>query len=123
MVNKLKIYTVLIILVIGFIFLGLGCTGKNSGGSTADQRSIYVKGSDTIKPLAEVEAEKFMEKNPGKSIIVKGGGSSVGIEALINGTVDIADASREITDNEIKAAQMKGINPVEHNVPVAMGRS
>lgn len=117
--NKLKIYKVLIILVIGFVFLGLGCTGKNSGSSTpaaADQQSIYAKGSDTIKPLAEVEAEKFMEKNPGKSIIVKGGGSSVGIEALIKGTVDIADASREMTDNEIEAAQKNGINPMEHTI-------
>ncbi|AKB37260.1 Phosphate ABC transporter, periplasmic phosphate-binding protein PstS [Methanosarcina siciliae C2J] len=110
MVDKLKIYKILTILVIGFVFLGLGCTGKNSG------RSIYVKGSDTIKPLAEAEAEKFMEKNPGKSIIVKGGGSSVGIEALINGMIDIADASREMTDKEIEAAQKNGINPVQHTI-------
>jgi phosphate transport system substrate-binding protein len=110
MVDKLKIYKIPTILVIGFVFLGLGCTGKNSG------RSIYVKGSDTIKPLAEAEAEKFMEINPGKSIIVKGGGSSVGIEALINGTIDIADASREMTDKEIEAAQKNGINPVQHTI-------
>jgi phosphate transport system substrate-binding protein len=123
---------VLFTLLIGFVFLGLGCTGKNSGSSTPDenkssestpqtatspdQQSIYAKGSDTMKPLAEFEAEKFMEKNPGKSVIVRGGGSSVGIEALINGTVDIADASREMTDNEIEVAQKNGINPVQHTV-------
>jgi phosphate transport system substrate-binding protein len=132
MVNNLKTYTLLTILVFGFVFLGLGCTGKNSGGSTseknehsdvatqtaatASQQSIYIKGSDTIKPLAEFEAEEFMEKNPGKSIIIKGGGSSVGIEALINGTVDIADASRDMTENEIKAAQRNGVNPVKTTI-------
>lgn len=113
--NKPTIYTVLTILVIGFIFMGLGCTGKNPfAGTSANHQSIYVKGSDTIKPLVEVEAEKFMEKNPGKSIIIEGGGSYIGIAALINGMVDIADASREITENEIKAAQKNGINPVDH---------
>jgi phosphate transport system substrate-binding protein len=132
MANKLKTYIVLTLLVIGFAFLGLGCTGKKSGSSTpdenksseatpqtataADQQSIYAKGSDTILPLAEVEAEKFMEKNPGRSIIVKGGGSSVGIAALINRTVDIADASREMTNNENKAAQTNSINPVAHTI-------
>jgi phosphate transport system substrate-binding protein len=114
-VNKSKIHTVLAILVIGFVFLALGCTGKTpQEGTSANRQTIYIKGSDTIKPLAEVEAEKFMEKNQGKSLIVEGGGSSIGIEALINGTVDIADASREMTEYEIKAAQKNGINPVAH---------
>jgi phosphate transport system substrate-binding protein len=57
-----------------------------------------------------------MRENPGKSIIVKGGGSSIGIAALINGTVDIADASREMTDNEIKDAQKNSIDPVAHTI-------
>lgn len=117
MANKFEIYTVLTLLIIGFVFLGLGCTGKNPRSDTSsDQQTIYVKGSDTIKPLAEVEAEKFMVKNPGKNIIVEGGGSSVGVEALINGTVDIADASREMTENEIKSAQKNGINPVSTTI-------
>jgi phosphate transport system substrate-binding protein len=117
MVNKLKIYIVLTISVIGFVFLGLGCSGKNPQADTStNQQTIYAKGSDTIKPLAEVEAEKFMEKNPGKNIIVKGGGSSTGIESFINGTIDIADASREITDNETQNAQRNGINPMEHTI-------
>ena len=34
MANKLKTYTILILLVIGFVFLGIGCAGKNSGGSS-----------------------------------------------------------------------------------------
>ena len=130
MANKLEIYTVFIILVIGFTVLGLGCTGKNNGGfpsdgnesqevipqgtTAADLQSIYVKGSDTIKPLVEVEAEEFMKKNPGKTIIVKGGGSSIGISALIDGTVDIADASREMNENETASAQKNRINPIAY---------
>ena len=54
-----------------------------------------------------------MNENPGKSVTVTGGGSGVGITALIDGEVDIATASREMKTDEIKAAEANGINPVE----------
>jgi phosphate transport system substrate-binding protein len=129
--NKLKTYTVLILLVIGFSFLGIGCTGKNSGVSppnssevtpvekataAAEAQSISVKGSDTILPLAQAEAEEFMKESSGKSVSVTGGGSGVGIAALIDGQVDIATASREITANETEAATKNGINPVKQTI-------
>ena len=122
MANKLKTYTILILVVIGLVFLGIGCTGKgpspaNNTPSTGAQ-SISVKGSDTILPLAQAEAEAFMNEsaNAGKSISVTGGGSGVGIAALIDGTTDIADASREITVNETANAQKKGVNPVNTTI-------
>ena len=124
MANKLKSYTILILLVIGLVFLGIGCTGsENSEGSSPTEKTpagesegISLKGSDTVLPLAQAEAEEFMNENSGKSITVTGGGSGVGIAALIDGEVDIATASREIDANETEAAKKNGINPVRNDI-------
>ena len=62
--------------------------------------ALTVKGSDTMVILAQRWAEEYMKANPGKKIQVTGGGSGVGIAALINGTTDIADASRAMRDDE-----------------------
>jgi phosphate transport system substrate-binding protein len=78
--------------------------------------AIQVKGSDTIVHLSSAWAEKFMQKNPGIEVSVTGGGSGTGLAALINGTADIANASRPITAGEISAAQGKGFEPVENVV-------
>ncbi|HEY5592083.1 MAG TPA: phosphate ABC transporter substrate-binding protein [Paludibacter sp.] len=58
-----------------------------------------IKGSDTVLPLAQKEAEVFGKKT-GKSVAVIGGGSGVGIAALIEGTTDIAMASRSMKFDE-----------------------
>jgi len=124
MANKLKRYTILILLMIGLVFLGIGCTGtKNNEGSSptegtpaGESEGIFLKGSDTVLPLAQAEAEEFMNENSGKSITVTGGGSGVGIAALIDGEVNIATASREMTDDEIKSAEAKGIKPVKTDI-------
>ncbi len=63
-------------------------------------RNITVKGSDTLVILGQKWAEVYMQKNPGTSIQVTGGGSGVGIAALINGTTDICEASRPMRDTE-----------------------
>ena len=59
-----------------------------------------IKGSDTCLPLSQKEAEVFMKANPGAGITVTGGGSGVGIAALIEGTTDIAQSSRAIKFDE-----------------------
>jgi phosphate transport system substrate-binding protein len=86
-----------------------------SGGS---QQTIQNKGSDTMVNLALAWAEAYRELRPDVAIAVTGGGSGTGIAALINGTVDIANASREMKDNEIEQAQANGIEPVEHLVAI-----
>jgi phosphate transport system substrate-binding protein len=65
--------------------------------------AVTVKGSDTMVILAQRWAEAYMKKNPAKKVQVTGGGSGTGIAALVNGTTDIADASRAMKDSE-KAA-------------------
>jgi phosphate transport system substrate-binding protein len=71
------------------------------------------KGSDTLVNLALAWAERYQDLRPDVSIAVTGGGSGTGIAALLNGTVDIANASRAITSVEIEAARATGIEPIE----------
>lgn len=71
-------------------------------------------GSTTVLPVAEKWAEAFHEQNSNVDINVSGGGSGTGIKALIDGTADIANASRPIKDEETQLAQDNGIDPVEH---------
>jgi phosphate transport system substrate-binding protein len=66
----------------------------------ASAGNVTVKGSDTMVILAQRWAETYMKKNPSKKVQVTGGGSGTGIAALVNGTTDIADASRAIKPDE-----------------------
>ena len=67
-----------------------------------------IKGSDTCLPLSQKEAEVFMKTNSGTSVTVTGGGSGVGIAALIEGTTDIAHSSRAIKFDEKQKMQEGG---------------
>jgi phosphate transport system substrate-binding protein len=74
--------------------------------------TLTITGSTTVLPIAQMAAEKFMELHPKVNISVRGGGSGVGIAALIDGTTDIADASRSIKTKEIVTCRSKGIDPI-----------
>ena len=67
-----------------------------------------IKGSDTCLPLSQKEAEMFMRAKSGTSVTVTGGGSGVGISALIEGTTDIAQSSRAIKFDEKQKMQEGG---------------
>jgi len=77
---------------------------------------IQNKGSDTLVNVAQAWAEKYRDVNPEVAVAVSGGGSGTGIAAMINGTVDIANASRKMKKKEQKLAKKRGQNPVEHIV-------
>jgi phosphate transport system substrate-binding protein len=62
--------------------------------------SFKIKGSDTVLPLSQMEAENYMKKNSNTSITVTGGGSGVGLSALLSGTTDIAQSSRKMKIEE-----------------------
>ena len=78
----------------------------------AGGRTLVLTGSTTVLPIAQLCAEKFMDQHPDVNISVRGGGSGVGIAALIDGTCDIAMASRPMKTKELKSARGKGINPL-----------
>jgi phosphate transport system substrate-binding protein len=67
-----------------------------------------IKGSDTCLPLSQKEAENYMNGDPSKTVTVTGGGSGVGISALIEGTTDIAQSSRKIKFEEKQKIQEGG---------------
>lgn len=79
-----------------------------AGYVVAQKTSIKVKGSDTVLPLSQKEAEKYMKSDPNASITVVGGGSGVGIAALLDGTTDIAMASRSMKMSEKLKMQEAG---------------
>jgi phosphate transport system substrate-binding protein len=73
----------------------------------AQARNITIKGSDTMVILGQRWAESYMKNNPSVKIQVTGGGSGVGLAALINGTTDIAESSRPMKDAEKTQLQQK----------------
>ncbi len=84
--------------------------------SQAGEGQLVVQGSTTVLPIAQAAAEVFMQNNSQANISVRGGGSGTGIAALIEGTCDIATASRPMKVKEILLCQKKGISPVPHIV-------
>ena len=82
------------------------------------QGMIMIKGSDTLINLVQNLSEAYMEVDPNTAIAVTGGGSGVGIAALISNTVDIANSSRDIKGKEIAAAKDNGVVAVEVAVAI-----
>ena len=74
-------------------------------------KDITIKGSTTVLPIAQITAEVFMERHPDAKISVQGGGSGIGIAAIIDGTCDIGDSSRSMKEHELRNAVGKGVNP------------
>ncbi len=101
--------------------LSAGCGGQQATASETSpavnqERALQNKGSDTMVNLALAWAETYQVVKPDVPIAVTGGGSGTGIAALINGTVDIANASREMKESEIEEARQNGVTPQEHIV-------
>jgi phosphate transport system substrate-binding protein len=114
-------YSIFILLFLTLVLAACRTDGSlpplgSDGG--VSQRALQNKGSDTLVNLALAWAEAYRDIDPGLSIAVTGGGSGTGIAALINGTVDIANASRQMKDDEIDAARENGVDPVEHVVAI-----
>lgn len=85
-------------------------------GCGAPERTTSQIGSTTLLPLAEEWRAAFNKEHPEVEIAVSGGGSGTGIKALISGSADIANSSREIKDKEMEQARAAGVDPVEHVV-------
>jgi phosphate transport system substrate-binding protein len=94
--NTIKFKTA--ILLIAVMIIGFSFTAINK---------VTIKGSDTMVILSQKWAEAYMKKKPGTSIQVTGGGTGVGLAALINGSTDIANASRPIKSNELEKLKAK----------------
>jgi len=94
---------------------GCGKSETSSGGDAAKKQTIQNKGSDTMVNLAQAWAEEYKKVVPDVDVEVSGGGSGVGIAALEKGTIDIANASRNMKPEEIEAAKKNtGKTPGNH---------
>ena len=94
-----------------------GCAQQVPAPSDSEiSGSFKVIGSNTVTPLTTVWAEDFMKMNPKVNIAVSGPGSGVGIANLIDGTTDIAQASRKMKSKEYDQAKEKGVSPYEIQV-------
>lgn len=85
--------------------------------AATDIQAQRIKGSDTVLPIAQQTAERFMTLNPNARVTVTGGGSGVGISALLDETTDIAMASRGIKFSKKMKAKAAGEELEE--IPVA----
>ena len=106
-----------LLLVLALVLGGCSRAAQGAAGGESG-RAIQNKGSDTMVNLALAWAEAYRQVAPEVAIAVTGGGSGTGIAALVNGTVDIANASRQMKEAEIEAARANGIEPVEHTVAI-----
>ncbi len=105
MKNTFKKLTIAIVLTLAvFIAVGPALAGQ-----------LVIKGSTTVLPAAQKIAEAYMQER-NVSVSLSGGGSGNGIKAIIDGTTDIANASRFIKDKEIKMACDKGVYPVPFRI-------
>ena len=104
-----------LIAVLFLVVVSVGCINQSriTGEVIKNIEDIEIKGSDTLLQLVSNSAEAYSEVNPTARISVTGGGSGGGIAALINGKIDIADASRPIKEKELKQAEERGIKPWE----------
>ena len=94
------------------VALVLAVTATSVGARTVIQN----KGSDTLVNVAQAWAENYQDVDADVAVAVSGGGSGTGIAAMINGTVDIANASRQMKQKEVDQAKSRGQDPVEHIV-------
>ncbi|MBT8135530.1 MAG: PstS family phosphate ABC transporter substrate-binding protein [Gammaproteobacteria bacterium] len=85
-------------------------------GGGERRQVIQNKGSDTLVNVAQAWAEEYQTVDQSVVVAVSGGGSGTGIAALINGTVDLANASRAMKQKEIDLAKSSGQNPIQHIV-------
>jgi phosphate transport system substrate-binding protein len=104
------------LLLLNMTWLSAACSPQQvspADDAPTTAETIENKGSDTLVNLALAWAEAYMGSYPEVRISVTGGGSGTGIAAMINGTVDIANASRGMKAEEIAAAEGNGITPIE----------
>lgn len=88
--------TILLLLMLLPVTFG-ACSSKST---QAKKRVVTVAGSTSVMPFTEKLAEHFMVDHPDFIVDVQGGGSTAGIQACLNNTVDIGMSSRQLKDNE-----------------------
>jgi phosphate transport system substrate-binding protein len=103
----------LLIIVTLTVLLMAACSQGEDQSVNSSTSTITNTGSDTIVNLALAWAEQYQKEHPNVQISVTGGGSGTGINSLLSGTTDIANASRAMKDEEKATATKNGFTPQE----------
>lgn len=90
-----------LLLLSALVVLAGGCRNR----SAAARPTLSMKGSDTLVQVATGWAQRYSATRGRAAVSASGGGSGVGIAGLIDGTVDLATASREIKPAEREAVR------------------
>ncbi len=79
-----------------------GCGGESSSRAIYEKHIVNIAGSTSVMPFTEKLAEHFMVEQPTFIVNVQSGGSTAGIQACMNKTVEIGMSSRELKPDEKK---------------------
>ena len=106
----MKRYTfIFALLILSFLLFAWSHVFADELGTTR----LRIAGSGSLTHRTADCAKEFNQKNPGKSVVVIGGHTGDGFIRLIDGTAEIAMASRKLNENEKKEAERKGMKLTE----------
>lgn len=97
--------------------IGLTCIAQPALPQDQD-KTLRLAGSTTVLPIAQKAAEVYMSLYPDLRLSISGTGSGDGLKAIVEGSTDIANSSRDLKTKEQKLAEEKGVTLVRH--PVAL---
>jgi len=86
---------------------------KPGHGQEKGREILKVKGANAMATICDKWGAQFSEKNPGVTVVVSGGGTAAGFDALFDKSADVVTASRKIIDKEIQTAAVAGMTPAE----------
>jgi phosphate transport system substrate-binding protein len=95
----------------------VGCTGSGTDASGGRFSDIRVDGSSSVFVISEAVAEEFHKANPGVRVTVGPSGTGGGFQKFCRGETDLNDASRPISQDEVRACAANGVTFVE--LPIA----
>ena len=94
----------------------LGALAGFAAAAAVHAETVTVNGSTTVLPAMQLTAEGFMKANPNITVTISGTGSGNGIKALRDGMTDVAMASRDMKDKEVKDFADHNIKTVRYTV-------
>lgn len=102
--------------VVALITSACNTQGSSGGAGDGTTGTVKIDGSSTVFPISEAIAEEFKAAEPGVDVRVGQSGTGGGFEKFCRGEIDIADASREIEEDEEEACRAEGIEWAEIKV-------
>lgn len=96
-----------------FFLTLVSCTNNSSSSSSKLSGNIIIDGSSTVYPITEIVAEEFTYENPDVKVTVAESGTGGGMKKIVEGEIDIVNASRKIKDSELEQAKANGIDVLE----------